>query len=237
MAFRSHFMPKRSGRKFPIVHFRSIFEGHPIARHKSQHGGKLVFEVNGLPSIELKYHYPAVADDRDLIEKLITQEQICIEAADLLVTVSEVTANHLISRGADPARIRVIPNGVDLTIFQYQCQVSFLRQHSPPLSASRECTLASSGKADRAGERPCSTSPGWSRHAHFDRLRLAGSQGGSSSSYRLDSLPWAIAFASSIPFHSTHWPPCITNMTSLYLHCSATTATSCKGAVPSRSWC
>src|SRR5690349_12385104 len=53
MAFRSHFGAWRRGRKFPIVHFRSIFEGYPLARFKSQVCDKLVFEVNGLPSIEL----------------------------------------------------------------------------------------------------------------------------------------------------------------------------------------
>jgi glycosyltransferase involved in cell wall biosynthesis len=128
MAFRSHFGVWRQGRKFPIVHFRSIFEGYPLARHKSQVCDKLVFEVNGLPSIELKYHYPAVAEDRDLIGKLVAQEQCCIEAADLIVTVSDVTANHLIARGADPARIRVIPNGVDLSIFKYRSPAAWMGQ-------------------------------------------------------------------------------------------------------------
>ena len=104
MAFRAHFGAWRRGRKFPIVHFRSIFEGYPLARHKSQVCDKLVFEVNGLPSIELKYHYPAVAEDRDLIAKLIAQEQCCIEAADLIVTVSDVTANHLGSSARGESR-------------------------------------------------------------------------------------------------------------------------------------
>ncbi|HWE96526.1 MAG TPA: glycosyltransferase family 4 protein [Tepidisphaeraceae bacterium] len=149
MAFRSHFAKWRRGRKFEVVHFRSIFEGFPIALHKRQVCDRIVFEVNGLPSVELKYHYPAVADDRELLDKLIAQEQCCIDAADLLITVSDVTANYLVARGADRGQIRVIPNGVDLGIFGY----------SPPrVWAGREVkmlysgTLASWQGADRAVE-------------------------------------------------------------------------------------
>lgn len=103
-----------------VVHFRSIYEGYQIAKHKSDLCRQIVYEVNGLPSIELKYHYPAVADDQDLLRKLKQQEQTCLEAADLIVTVSSVNAEHLINeRGVDPRRIRVIPNGVDTELFSF----------------------------------------------------------------------------------------------------------------------
>ena len=104
----------------PIVHFRSIFEGYPIARQKEKFCGKLVFEVNGLPSIELKYRYPSVADDAELQRKLLWQEQVCLDAADLILTVSRVNAEHLIQRGVREDRICVIPNGVDLEVFRYE---------------------------------------------------------------------------------------------------------------------
>lgn len=105
----------------PIVHFRSIFEGYPIARHKPQFCRKLVFEVNGLPSIELKYRYPHVADDDELLRKLHHQEDVCLKAADLILTVSQVNAAHLRQRGVPADRIRVIPNGVDGDLFAYRC--------------------------------------------------------------------------------------------------------------------
>lgn len=105
--------------RLPIVHFRSIFEGYPIARHKERFCRKLVFEVNGLPSIELKYRYPHVADDVELLRKLYHQEQVCLDAADLILTVSHVNAEHLLRRGAAENRIRIIPNGVDLEMFSY----------------------------------------------------------------------------------------------------------------------
>jgi glycosyltransferase involved in cell wall biosynthesis len=79
----------------------------------------LIFEVNGLPSIELRHRYPSVADDRELMRKLIAQEQACLDAADRVVTPSAVTERYLISkRSVDPAKIRVIPNGVDTDLFQ-----------------------------------------------------------------------------------------------------------------------
>ncbi|MBM83492.1 MAG: glycosyl transferase family 1 [Planctomycetaceae bacterium] len=107
-------------RKPDVVHVRSIYEGYPIACRKSEFCRHFVFEVNGLPSIELKYHYPNVADDRELLAKLRHQEETCLRAADLIITVSHVNAEHLRQRGADPTRIRVIPNGVDLERFTFQ---------------------------------------------------------------------------------------------------------------------
>lgn len=100
-----------------IFHFRSIYEAYPIAREKARFCRQMIYEVNGLPSIELKYHYPAVAEDRELLAKLHRQEQVCLEAADRIITVSDVNAAHIAGRGIDERRIDVIRNGVDLQLF------------------------------------------------------------------------------------------------------------------------
>ena len=120
LSFRRHADAWWRTRRATIIHFRSIFEGYPLARTRSSRCDKLVYEVNGLPSIELKYHYPSVADDVELLTKLRAQEQFCLEAADLIVTVSQTNAALLTKRGVDPQKIRVIPNGVDPLIFTYQ---------------------------------------------------------------------------------------------------------------------
>lgn len=120
LSFRTQLRAWWGPRRPHVAHVRSIFEGYPLARQKSRYCEKLVFEVNGLPSIELKYHYPAVADDRELLHKLLAQEQCCLEAADLVLTVSEVHAEHLQRRGVEPGRLHVIPNGVDTELFAYQ---------------------------------------------------------------------------------------------------------------------
>ena len=116
LSFRGSLEHWLAGRSFAGVQFRSIFEGLPLLRLRPR--PRLIFEVNGLPSIELKYRYPRVADDRGLTAKLAAQEQACLKAADRIVTPSHVTARYLsCSRGVDTAKILVIPNGVDPELF------------------------------------------------------------------------------------------------------------------------
>jgi len=119
MYFRKQLTAWLQEQRFEVVQIRSIYEGYAIALNKQRYCDYLIFEVNGLPSIELKYRYPAVADDRELLHKLRTQEQICLEAADLIVTPSSVTSGYLQTRGVASEKILVIPNGVDLDVFTY----------------------------------------------------------------------------------------------------------------------
>jgi glycosyltransferase involved in cell wall biosynthesis len=120
MDFRARLGRWWGPRRPAVVHLRSIYEGYPIAIRKTDVCERIVFEVNGLPSIELKYHYPAVAEDRELLQKLTAQEQVCLDAADLVVTPSRVTAEYLRTRGVSDSRLRVIPNGVDTAVFDYR---------------------------------------------------------------------------------------------------------------------
>lgn len=120
LGFRAEFARWWDGRRVSVIHVRSIFEGYPLARRKSELCDALVYEVNGFPSIELKYHYPEVAEDDELLRKLRHQEQVCLDAADLVITVSEVNAEHIRSRGVPPGKIRVIPNGVNLDLFSWR---------------------------------------------------------------------------------------------------------------------
>ncbi|MBW4641903.1 MAG: glycosyltransferase family 4 protein [Goleter apudmare HA4340-LM2] len=115
--FRNLLKAWLQNRRFEVVQIRSIYEGWEIAHNKQKYCDRLIFEVNGLPSIELKYRYPDIVDDRELLHKLYTQEQICLTASDLIVTPSSVTSEYLQTRGVPANKIRVIPNGVDLNIF------------------------------------------------------------------------------------------------------------------------
>jgi len=117
LCFRRFLAHWLAGRNFEAIQFRSIFEGLPLLELAGE--SRLVFEVNGLPSIELKYRYPGMEDDRELMRKLLAQEQRCFEKADLIVTPSGVTARFLISaRGVPVEKVRVIPNGVDTELFR-----------------------------------------------------------------------------------------------------------------------
>ena len=104
-------------RDFRVIQFRSIFEGMPVLKHRN--GAALVFEVNGLPSIELKYRYPGCEDDRELMRKIEAQERACVTAADRVIVPSAVTRDFLVkARGGMPKKITVIPNGADTGLFR-----------------------------------------------------------------------------------------------------------------------
>src|SRR5258708_15030130 len=107
LCFRRFLMHWLAGRTFEVIQFRSIFEGLPLLKLAAE--SRLAFEVNGLPSIELKYRYPGMEDDRVLMRKLLGPERKCFETADLIVTPSGVTRRYLISATGAPAeKARVI---------------------------------------------------------------------------------------------------------------------------------
>jgi len=72
----------------------------------------VVYEVNGLPSIELAETHPEAAPVA--LARIARLEQRCLRAADWIVTPSAVTAACLVGRGAEPSRVTVIPNGADV---------------------------------------------------------------------------------------------------------------------------
>ena len=72
----------------------------------------VVYEVNGLPSIELAETYPEAAPAA--LARIAELERRCLREADWVVTPSAVTASCLAARGADPERMTVIPNGADV---------------------------------------------------------------------------------------------------------------------------
>ena len=97
------------GEALELAQFRDPWSGVAIIAH----GGpaRTVYELNGLPSIELPEHRPRIA--RQTVAKLRDAEEFCLRRADAVVTPSHVLARAAIERGADPARVRVIPNGAE----------------------------------------------------------------------------------------------------------------------------
>ncbi|MDA0161587.1 glycosyltransferase [Solirubrobacter ginsenosidimutans] len=91
-----------------LVHFRDPWGGAPIVeRPKRRYTA--VYEVNGLPSIELPFLYPSIPPV--LLESVHALEQRCLEGADVVITPSDVTAARLAERGI---AAQVIRNGADL---------------------------------------------------------------------------------------------------------------------------
>lgn len=119
MNFRRMLTAWMSSRRFDVIQIRSPYEGFWIASDKERYCKTLIYEVNGLPSVELKYRYPKVADDYILLNKLVAQEQLCLKSADLIVTTCGVSERYLVSRGVPSEKIAVIPNGVQTDVFEF----------------------------------------------------------------------------------------------------------------------
>jgi glycosyltransferase involved in cell wall biosynthesis len=100
---------------YDVVHYRNIWDGLAVAQNKKRFGYKTLFEVNGLPSIELKYHYPGI--DSNLLTKIKEQEIATLYLSDAIICPSNVTRDYIASLGLDRKRVTVIPNGVSPSDF------------------------------------------------------------------------------------------------------------------------
>jgi glycosyltransferase involved in cell wall biosynthesis len=101
--------------EYRVVHYRNIWDGLGIAQNKKRLGYKTLFEVNGLPSIELKYHYPGL--DLNLLSKIKEQEIATLHLSDAIVCPSNVTRAYIASLGLNRKLVTVIPNGVSPSDF------------------------------------------------------------------------------------------------------------------------
>jgi len=100
---------------YDVVHYRNIWDGLYLAQNKNRFGYKTLFEVNGLPSIELKYHYPGL--DSDLLLKIKEQEIATLHLSDAILCPSNVTRDYIASLGLNRSLIHVVPNGVSPSDF------------------------------------------------------------------------------------------------------------------------
>lgn len=104
----------RVGADLSSVHFRDIWSGMPVVNHVCVKRALKIFEVNGLPSMELPCRYPALARNTGLLSRIRRMEDFCLSKADRIITVSGVNAGHLVSRGVAREKITVIPNTTDI---------------------------------------------------------------------------------------------------------------------------
>ena len=100
---------------YDVVHFRNIWDGLSITQNKKRFGYKTLFEVNGLPSIELKYHYPGL--EQGLVAKIKEQEIATLHLSDAIICPSNVTRDYIASLGLSRKLVTVIPNGVSPSDF------------------------------------------------------------------------------------------------------------------------
>jgi glycosyltransferase involved in cell wall biosynthesis len=116
------------GTSLQLAHFRDPWGGLPIVERPGR-CYVTVYEVNGLPSIELPFTYPALPPA--ILERIEGLEQACLDGADVVITPSQVTAARLTRRGVDLGKLHVIPNGATLPA----------RPSPPPPAAPRRYLL------------------------------------------------------------------------------------------------
>lgn len=108
----SEWLGQQPEKTLTIGQFRDPWGGVPMIA--SGKFSRLVYEVNGLPSIEMPYRYPHLVEA--VLEKMRRHEGRCLKQADVIVTPSRQTLRHLVSeRGVPAKKITVIPNGAEIS--------------------------------------------------------------------------------------------------------------------------
>ncbi|MDH5397303.1 MAG: glycosyltransferase [Cyclobacteriaceae bacterium] len=92
-----------------LGHFRDIWGGLAVLEHPHI---SPVFEVNGLPSVELPYRYPGISSHT--LDKIRVLESLCLKNSELIIVPSAVIRTHLVNRGVPDDKIRIITNGADM---------------------------------------------------------------------------------------------------------------------------
>jgi glycosyltransferase involved in cell wall biosynthesis len=87
-----------------LCHVRDPWSALPVT-------GRMVYEANGLPSIELPYAWPTVAPST--LAKIRELERGCLSRAAAVIVPSHVIEKAVVDRGAAPDRVHLIPNGAD----------------------------------------------------------------------------------------------------------------------------
>jgi glycosyltransferase involved in cell wall biosynthesis len=88
-----------------MIHFRTPWEGLPAIRS----GVPCIYEVNGVPSVELKYYYPTISTT--VLAMFHHWELQCVQQAAAVLVPSVRNKEFIIKTyGVDPSKVWVFPN-------------------------------------------------------------------------------------------------------------------------------
>ena len=90
-----------------VCHVRDPWSALPAVADGRRH--KVVYEVNGLPSIEMGHTWPWAAPST--LGKVRELERFCLERSDAVVVPSRVIGAAVRARGVPDERIHLVPNG------------------------------------------------------------------------------------------------------------------------------
>ncbi len=118
LAFRDRVLRELVAIRPDVIHFRGVFEGEAALVYAARRRVPTLFEVNGLPSIELSYHYRGLASSHSMQAKLRELEARILRGAQWALTQSNTTLEFMQSRGLpDHTPRAVIPNAADPALF------------------------------------------------------------------------------------------------------------------------
>jgi glycosyltransferase involved in cell wall biosynthesis len=117
LAFRAEAARWLDARRADVVQFRSIWEGVPAVAWARRTGARAVFEAHGFPSVELPYHFPALAGRGRVLDKLAAEERAVLGASAAVLVPSHTSARWVRRLGVPPERVHVVPNTVDPAAF------------------------------------------------------------------------------------------------------------------------
>ena len=116
LAFRTWLTKKLTTQnELELVHFRDPWSGSAILNCNGKF--RSIYEINGLPSIELPFSYPNLS--QKLLNKVRQTEKFCWENADQIFTPAQCIKDNLISLGVNEDKIKVIYNGADIPSRKY----------------------------------------------------------------------------------------------------------------------
>lgn len=93
------------------IQFRDPWSGVALIEHAPP-GCEMIYEVNGLPSIELPLRYESVPEST--LAKIRAEERRCLASAHRILTPSSTIRDNLVATHVAAERITVIPNGADI---------------------------------------------------------------------------------------------------------------------------
>jgi glycosyltransferase involved in cell wall biosynthesis len=117
MAFRSRTAHWLASRPADVVQFRGLWEGVAALDWARRTGARAIWEAHGFPSVELAYHHPRLRGNHRLLGKIVDEERALATGVDGLLVPSRTSALFVRRMGVDPARVAVVPNGVDVACF------------------------------------------------------------------------------------------------------------------------
>lgn len=94
-----------------VCHVRDPWGALPVVTAPGRRH-QVVYEANGLPSIEMTHTWPSAAPAT--LDKVRELERLCLERSDVVVVPSAVIAGAVAGLGVPEDKIRLVPNGADV---------------------------------------------------------------------------------------------------------------------------